>query len=163
MKTFEIQYPVNTRYISQRNTENLMGDKGRTINYTTLDGAFSVHRTEHGISSVYINKETGRRVTQDVRNDIGDVFSSKITTIIKDKHEYQTIQTLKKDGTYEVERFFDGIKKGGYTLIPEDRSFKGIKGFLQKAIVYFTTDINGCENAKIAPIARKLLAKIRHI
>ena len=162
MKTFEIQYPTNTRYINQKNTENLMGDKGSTINYSTTEGAFSVHKTEQGYSSMRINEKTGRIITQDIRNDIGDIFSSKVTTVIKDKHECQTIQTLKKDGTYQVERFIDGVKKGGYILIPEDRSFKGLKGFLQKTIVYLTTDINGCEKAKIAPTVRKLLTKIRH-
>ena len=162
MKTFEIQYPADTRFQSQRYNKDLMGNKGRTITYTTPEGAFSVHKTEQGYSSMHINKETGRVVTQDISNDIGDVFSSKVTTIIKNKHECQIIQTLKKDGTYGVERFIDGVKKGGYTLIPEDRSFKGVKGFIQRAIVYLTTDINGCEKAKIAPIVHKLLGKFRH-
>ena len=162
MKTFEIQYPAKTRYTGQRNTENLMGDKGRTINYSTPNGAFSVHRTEQGMSSVYINNKTGRSVTQDVRGDIGDVFSAKVTTVSNGKHSCQSIQTLMKDGTYKVERLIDGMEIGGYEYKPVDRSFKGIKGFLEKAIVYFTTDINGCEKAKIAPIARRVLAKIRH-
>lgn len=162
MKTFEIQYPANTRYQNQRNTENLMGDKGRTINYSTPEGAFSVHRTEQGISSVYINKETGRSVTQDVRGDIGDVFSAKVTTVSKGKHSCQSVQTLMKDGTYTVERFVDDVSKGGYTYKPESRQFKGLKGFLERAVLWLSTDINGCEKVKVAPIAHRLLAKIRH-
>ena len=162
MKTFEIQYPANTKYQSQRNTENLMGNKSRTISYSTPEGAFSVHRTEQNISSIYIDEKTGRSITQDIRNGIGDAFSTKVTTITKGKHNYQSVQTLMKDGTYKVERLINGMEVSGYEFKPVDRTFKGVKGFLEKAIVYFTTDINGCEKAKVAPIARKLIAKIRH-
>ena len=164
MKTFSIQYPANTKYLSQAYSENLVGEKGRTIYYQTPSGSFSVYRSNNNFSSVQIDNDSPRFVTQNIHNSVNDVVDSSKVTVVGGayNHRCKSVQTILKDGTYKVERYVDGVEVGGYTFKPVDRTFKGIKGFLEKAIVYITTDINGCENAKIAPIARRLIAKIRH-
>jgi hypothetical protein len=164
MKTFSIQYPANTKFSYQSTNENLIGEKSTSYYYKTNNGTFTVNKTQYGYSSVQLFNDSPRFVTQCIDHEVNDaVRSSKVTVVGgKKSHRCKSVQTVLKDGTYQVERFVDGVAVGGYTYKPVDRSFKGIKGFLQKAIVYLTTDINGCERVKIAPSVRRLLAKIRH-
>jgi hypothetical protein len=164
MKTFGIQYPENTKYLYQSTNENLIGEKSTSFYYKTNNGTFTVSKTPYGYSSMQIHNDSPRFVAQCIHHDVNDtVHSSKVTVVGGAKsHRCKSVQTLFRDGTYKVERYIDGVEVGGYTYKPVDRTFKGLKGFLQKAIVYLTTDINGCEKARIAPSARKLLAKIRH-
>lgn len=163
MRTFGIQYPDNCKFVRESYDTNLIGDKTKNIYYKTNDGTFSVTSAKNRYSAVQMSDKTSRFVTQDVRNNVSDdVVSAKVTIVGKKGHRCKSVQTLLSDGTYKVERFVNGVEVSGYEFKPVDRTFKGIKGFLEKAVVYLTTDINGCEKAKIAPIARKLIAKIRH-
>ena len=164
MRTFSIQYPADTKYLYETKSENLIGQEGRTIHYTTPNGSFSVYRSQNNYSSVQIDNDSSKFVTQNIRNNVNNVVDSSKVTVVGGSHNHRckSVQTILKDGTYKVERYIDGVAVSGYEFKPVDRSFKGIKGFLERAIVYITTDINGCENAKIAPIARRLIAKIRH-
>lgn len=163
MKTFKIQYPANTQYVSQSSEENLLGVKSNTLHYKTPDGTFSIQRSPSSYSSVQMREKSSQFVTQIVRDGVNDdVFSSKVTVVGKGDHHCKSVQTLLKDGTYKVERFINDIEVGGYEVKPLNRKFTGLKGFLEKTILWFSTDINGCENVKIAPLVNRLLMKIRH-
>lgn len=163
MKTFGIQYPDNCKFVRDTREMNLMNEQTKTVYYKTNDGTFSVTSAPNRYSAVQMVDNSNRFVTQEVRNNVGgDILSSKVTIVGKKGHRCKSVQTLLKDGTYKVERFINGAEVNGYEFKPVDRSFKSVKGFLEKAVVYLSTDINGCEYAKIAPIARRLIAKIRH-
>ena len=164
MRTFRIQYPANTKFSYQSTNENLIGEKSTSYYYKTNNGTFTVNKTQYGYSSVQLYNDSPRFVTQNIHNSVNNVVDSSKVTVVGGSynHRCKSVQTILKDGTYKVERYIDGVAVSGYEFKPVDRSFKGIKGFLERAIVYITTDINGCENAKIAPIARRLIAKIRH-
>lgn len=163
MKSFGIQYPQNARYVSETVNRDLLGEKTRTVRYTTPNGKFSVTKNPSGYSSLEFSEISDRYITQNVRFNVNDeVSSSKVIEVGRKGHKCQSVQTILKDGTYTVERYSDDVLKSGYTYKPESRQFKGVKGFLEKAILWLSTDINGCEKANIAPIARKMIMKIRH-
>ncbi len=164
MNNFQIKYPVIYRYNSQYTDTNLVGTKSTTYNYATKNGTFVIHETPGHTSAVMSDLAIGKYVTQDVRYaPTNEVLSSKVTVVGKGKHNCSSVQAILKDGTYTLERSIDGKKVSSYVMRPEIRTFKGLKGLLEKAVLFVANDRNGCERVKLAPLANKLILKIRHI